>query len=820
MLDHAEGHNTGDTSLCVGPSTRLRHMFQVPSSNGRSVFVLAATTLWVVTFLLYLDAPDWQTGMLLIPPAVMAGWKLGSRMGLLIGLLFIPVRLLFSALHGPVDWDSALNGTCLLGMAAVMLTGLIAGHLHEINVWAQIATSQRSRSEDTLHQKEQLLKLLCERAQLGYQTLTSSGHVVDVSPAWLAMTGYAREEVTDRWFGDFLAPNYQELFSEYLSQLRNLGEIRDGAFEMVRKDGTRLPITFDAQVDFNGCGTFQRADCIISDGVEHKQVAEALRAERDRAQQYLDIAGVILVVINTDQTIALINRKGCEILGSRPEKLVGQNWFDRVVPARVVEEVRQLFEALMSGDIEGDEYFEHPVITQTGEERLIAWHNTILTDTSGHVVGILGSGEDITERRQMEENLRRAHEELELRVHERTGDLSRANELLQQEIVERERAEAAEKEQRVLAEALRDTASALNSTLNFEEVLDQILANLERVVQHPTGNIMLVQDGWARIVRWRGYNGYVSDQVMQSVRLSIARPSHLRWMAETGQPLIIQDVDQYQRWVKLESSAWVRSYAGAPIRTGEQVIGFINLDSAEPCHFKTFHAEGLRAFVDQAAIAIENARLYSQAQELAAVEERSRIAHDLHDAVSQTLWSACLIADGLPAVWDKDPSEGRRNLDTLRQMTRGALAEMRALLLELRPAALAEVDLGELLRQLTQAFTGRTRIPVALIITERRMLPPEVQATLYRITQEALNNIARHAAASQVAVYLCHEPGRVELRVCDNGIGFKLDEVAPGHLGIGIMRERAESIGASLKIDSQVGRGTTVEASWEESECL
>ncbi len=302
------------------------------------------------------------------------------------------------------------------------------------------------------------------------------------------------------------------------------------------------------------------------------------------------------------------------------------------------------------------------------------------------------------------------------------------------------------------------------------------------------------------------------------MRLTLSDMAHLRWMAATGRPLIIADVNQHADWAKLESSAWVRSYAGAPIRSGEQVSGFINLDSAELDHFKSIHLDGLRAFVDQAAIAIENAQLYSQAQELAAVEARSRIAHDLHDAVSQTLWSASLIADGLPAVWENDPNEGRQNLETLRQMTRAALAEMRALLLELRPAALAEVAFSELLRQLIQAFMGRTRIPVSLTAADRRMLPPDVQTTLYRMAQEALNNIARHAAASQVEVDFRTEAGMVELRVHDNGIGFDRDSIPPGHLGISIMHERAESIGASLTIESQVGHGTTVTIIWKESE--
>ena len=120
-----------------------------------------------------------------------------------------------------------------------------------------------------------------------------------------------------------------------------------------------------------------------------------------------------------------------------------------------------------------------------------------------------------------------------------------------------------------------------------------------------------------------------------------------------------------------------------------------------------------QTLADQLAIAIENAHLYEQAQELATVQERQRLARDLHDAVSQTLFSASLIAEVLPRLWERNPDEGRKRLEEIRQLTRGALAEMRTLLLELSPAALVDADLGDLLRQLAESITGRARIPVS-----------------------------------------------------------------------------------------------------------
>ena len=224
------------------------------------------------------------------------------------------------------------------------------------------------------------------------------------------------------------------------------------------------------------------------------------------------------------------------------------------------------------------------------------------------------------------------------------------------------------------------------------------------------------------------------------------------------------------------------------------------------------------AFADNAAVAMENARLCSQAEQAAAAAERNRLARELHDAVTQTLFSASLIAEVLPRLWLRDPAEGHRRLEELRQATRGALAEIRTLLLELRPAALVEVDLGELLRQLAEAIAGRARIPVQCIVEGKRDLPSDVQVALYRIAQEALNNVAKHAEANHASVELRRCPDGAELRISDDGRGFDPWATSPEHLGLSIMRERAEGIGAKLAVKSEPGCGAQVVVHWTDGE--
>jgi signal transduction histidine kinase len=208
------------------------------------------------------------------------------------------------------------------------------------------------------------------------------------------------------------------------------------------------------------------------------------------------------------------------------------------------------------------------------------------------------------------------------------------------------------------------------------------------------------------------------------------------------------------------------------------------------------------------------ALLTEKARQQAAAEERNRLARDLHDAVSQTIFSASLISEVLPRLWQRDADEGRKRLEEVRQLTRGALAEMRTLLLELRPDSLAEADIEYLLKQLGESITGRSRMPVTVTVTGRCNVPVDIKIALYRIAQEALNNVVKHAGAKTASVSLLCRAARVTLQVSDDGQGFNSRAVPPNSLGLNIMRERAREIGASLAIRSKAGGGTTVRASW------
>ena len=279
-------------------------------------------------------------------------------------------------------------------------------------------------------------------------------------------------------------------------------------------------------------------------------------------------------------------------------------------------------------------------------------------------------------------------------------------------------------------------------------------------------------------------------------------------MVQAGQAVIISGEMMYV--APNVAEGLLEPGALLPLQIRERKLGLLAIIGAQRRTFTPDQLELFKAIADQLSIAIENAYLFEKAEDVAIFTERNRLARELHDAVTQTLFSASLIADVLPRIWERDIDQGRERLEELRELTRGALAEMRTLLLELRPATLTESSLAELLRQLTQAIGSRSRLPVALTIEGERPLSPETQVALYRIAQEALNNIVKHAGASQVRVKLTFRPQMVLLSIKDDGRGFDISDAPLHSLGLGIMRERAQKIGANLTIDSQIGEGTVV----------
>jgi PAS domain S-box-containing protein len=394
----------------------------------------------------------------------------------------------------------------------------------------------------------------------------------------------------------------------------------------------------------------------------------------------------------------------------------------------------------------------------------------------------------------------------------------RAEQLLQQQ------AEARRREQSTLLEISHTLASTLE--LKPDLILDQ----LHVIVKYTHGALFVVEDSTLVAMALRGLPKAVDDPAF---RIRLNGPDVLARLFNQHRPIRIPDVwsteaqAQFLRSLLADDAPvlldGVQAWMWVPLAVKGRIIGGIGVAHAKRDYFSTHHADLALTVANQAAIMLINAELRRDAQSLAVLQERQRLAQNLHDAVNQSLFSAGLIAEVLPRLWDRDQALARQFLEDLRRLTRGAMAEMRALLAELRPSTLTDAQLGELLVLLGNGFTGRTNIPANVTVEGQGILPAPVQVAAYRLCQEALNNIAKHAAATAVQMSLKHEGNAFELRIQDNGRGFDPALAVAGHYGLSMMRERAEGIGALLSITGEPGRGTELSIRWapvEKNEAL
>lgn len=389
------------------------------------------------------------------------------------------------------------------------------------------------------------------------------------------------------------------------------------------------------------------------------------------------------------------------------------------------------------------------------------------------------------------------------------------NERINAERLLHERVELHTREQATLLEISRTLASALD--LKPGLILDQL-----RVLVEYTHAELFVLEGTAMVAL--AARGLQKLEETVPFRIKLKGSETLMKLFNEHQPDRIADV-----WSSDPSALFLRSllddqtdlllkgvqsWMWVPVAVKNRVIGSVGVAHVEKDYFTAHHADLALTVANQAAIALINAELYEHAQALAALQERQRLAQNLHDAVNQSLFSAGLIADVLPRLWDRDQDEARKSLNDLRRLTRAAQAEMRALLAELRPSALTDTDLGDLLHLLGNALSGRINIPVEINVAKEVVLPAEIQVAFYRICQEALNNVAKHAKASRVNISLMHEGSAIELHIRDDGRGFDTDQTFAGHYGLSMMRERAEAAGAQLTITSQPYHGTEFIMRW------
>jgi signal transduction histidine kinase len=415
---------------------------------------------------------------------------------------------------------------------------------------------------------------------------------------------------------------------------------------------------------------------------------------------------------------------------------------------------------------------------------------------------------------------------------------------------------------------LQTEAELVRYQKNLEELANARTADLDRVIEH----LRLHLDWLSEVTRGhRAISGVSSlmpayeelaDKILKLFGAGLV--FILQWDEKKGQPEIIFDsaretgasdlsvmIDAFRKdsqlrrdlelgkivaWSAGQDAQFPAPLAGwlleqdlkfsifTPVIIAESFFSVLGVAAGEPVRDMIMQQLDLleRMAFDLANLN-QGAVLTDQRFALATVDERNRLARDLHDSVTQVLFTATVLAEVLPQIWRRDPEQGIQKLDKLRQLTRGALAEMRTLLLELRPSAVLAAPLSDLLVQLAEAITSRSGVQFQLSIEQVPILPENVQINVYRIAQEALNNVVKHSQAKMVFMDLhvirlarsssAQVRQAVELVIRDDGVGYSSGE-EPASLGIGIMRERAAAIQANLSLKSKPGYGTQVSLTW------
>jgi two-component system nitrate/nitrite sensor histidine kinase NarX len=414
-----------------------------------------------------------------------------------------------------------------------------------------------------------------------------------------------------------------------------------------------------------------------------------------------------------------------------------------------------------------------------------------------------GAKDFISKPFELAEVLLRVHNMLEVRLLQKK--LRNYNDLLEQRVREQT--------------TLLAISHTLASSPQFQPglILDQVCG----LIEYTWGGLFVIKDFTLTCLALR------DEQDMEKTKplfVQLKSPETLIPLVDLFQSFRVADIrDDEHQTLSLRSVLdaaggglyqGLQSWMWVPLVVNGRLLGGFAFANLSKNFFTAHHAELAMSVADQSALTLINAELAGQAQALAVLEERERLSQDLHDAVNQSLFSAGLIVEVLPLLLDRDPLEARRSLEDLRRLTRGAMAEMRGLLTELRPVTLVNTNLGDLLRQLGNALSGRGNLPVRVIVTGNSILPPQVQIAFYRVCQEALSNIAKHAKASQVEIGLKQDEIETEMNIYDNGQGFDPAKIFVGHFGLGMMRERAESVGAQFSVVSQPSSGVVLNMRW------
>ncbi len=656
--------------------------------------------------------------------------------------------------------------------------------------------TERKQAEEQIRQQNEFLTTVLESLTHPFYVINADDYTIQMANSAARLDAAAGTATCHALTHHRDAPCSSADHPCPLEELRKTGEPVTVEHVHYTPEGAERFVEVHSYPLFDTKGDVVRAIEYTLDITERKQAEAALRESEARWRSLTERSPDHVILLDTELRIEFLNYPSP---GLTVEELIGTPLYSYVQEDKR-QEIKEILERVLTTS-EPASY--ETSYSAPGGGTIYYESRAVPRSVEGQVVGLAVNARDITEHKRTEQALRDAKEAAE-----------------QARQAEQERRREADQRRRV-AESLGGVMAALNSNQPLDHVLNHIATQARELLGNEEVAI------------------YAADAEGELILQAAQGQLHTRDDA-TDRACSLQAVEQAllsRRPVALENPATVSSESGSqsaapfqallavPVIVKDELYGGMVICSAEPRSFSTEEVELACVFGDQVALAVESARLRSEREQAAAAAERNRLARDLHDSVSQALFSASLVAEVLPQVWERDPRLAQEGLQELRSLNRGALAEMRTMLLELRPTAVLESRLSDLVQQLAEAVTSRAEMLATYNIEPSPALPADVHIAFYRIAQEALNNVLKHAGAGRVTVGLNATPpvdlsargewsGHVTLMVADDGQGFEEGDRAPDRLGLGIMRERAEAIGAELRIDSRAGRGTRITLVW------
>jgi PAS domain S-box-containing protein len=627
-----------------------------------------------------------------------------------------------------------------------------------------------------------------EAAANGIMITDLAGEILWANPAITRMTGYSVDDLigqTMRVFksGQHGTEYYRDMWASILA-----GEVWQGETTNRRKDGSLYTEEQTITPVRGNDGQLSHFIAIKHDITAQKQIAAELELERTRLKNILDTIPDGVYIINHDYDIEYTN----PVIEREFGLIEGQKCYayfhDLAQPCPWCMNEKVMGGSPLSGER-----------TYSKNNKSYEIFDAPLANTDG-TVSKLKLLHDITQRKKMEQELEQRNQELQAASH-------------------------AERIQRQAAETLRAATQALTQSLDLDTVLNTLLKHVTALVETDLASVGFVEDETRLVARVaQGSANRAKPEQTPIFPIDAKTDFFFQRVAASRKSLIVRDATRDPDWIGYPGVAPIRSWMGVPILVNEKVIGVVLLGKGERGFFTREHARSAEALVSQAAVAIQNAWLFEQvragrerlqllSRRLVEIQESERryIARELHDQAGQSLSSLIL---GLGQLEKGTGKNGDKEAQTrkLKLLANDILEDLHRLAVDLRPASLDHLGLVPALGQLVNTFAENEQLEVkfkAVGLSEYNRLPSEIETTLYRIVQEALTNVTRHAQATRADVLLEQRENAIVLIIEDNGIGFDAtfsDDRT--HLGLTGIRERTEMLGGSLIVESIIGSGT------------